>query len=186
MFFYELLQVLDTIFVLDTAVHMRWHSPRPLQTLYSRYRCDWAEAVGTYPRRVKYINSPSCWFCGCPRETLSHLLEDCIGTRAYRDQHSLDSQTLASETPSALLKVAGFDSWIRRTLPFNTRPPSYRVQATLNQMREERKRSRYDDDTCQRPTKRNRLVIPDSSLDNCAFDTAKIWRVAWWNITVGP
>jgi len=163
----------------SSKLKLRTDSPRPLQTLYSRYQCDRAEVAGTYPWRLNYINNPACRFCGCSRETLLHLFEDCFGTRSYRDQHSLNSQTLASETPAALLKVAEFDSWIRRTLPFNARPPSYRVQAALNQMKEERKRNREDEnDAYKRPIKRNRLVIPDSSLDNSAIHSAKIRRVA--------
>ena len=58
-------------------------SPRPLQTLLSRYRCDRVETAGNYSRRLNYINNPSCRFCGHPRETLSHLLDEELNVRWF-------------------------------------------------------------------------------------------------------
>ena len=126
---------------------------------------DSVESAGEYARRLDYTNNLSCRFCGDPAgETIPHLLTDCVGTSAYRSEHDLCLNTLTNESTSSLLKVARFDSWIRRTVNYDTRPPDYRIQSTLNQLEEQKKR-KSDDEQCDvRPRKRNCLVIPDSSL----------------------
>ena len=142
-------------------------SPRPLQTLLSRYRCNRVESCGEYPRKLKYITSPSCRFCGDPRETILHLFSDCAGTRAYRQEHDISLDTLVHEAPASQLNLAHFDAWIRKTVPYDSRPPDYRIPCTLNQLTREKKRRRDDEtQSIERPTKRNCLVIPDSSLES--------------------
>ena len=72
----------------------RVDSPRPFQSLLSRYQCNRAESCGEYPRKLEYITDPSCWFCGHPQESILHLLDDCPGTSAYPAQHSLSTSLL--------------------------------------------------------------------------------------------
>jgi len=38
----------------------RVDSPRPFQSLLSRYQCNRAESCGEYPRKLEYITDPSC------------------------------------------------------------------------------------------------------------------------------
>ena len=155
-------------------------SPRPLQTLLSRYRCNRVESCGEYPRKLKFIADPSCRFCGDPQETLLHLFTDCAGTCAYRQEHDISLNTLVQEAPSSQLKLANFDAWIRKTVPYDSQPPGYRIQCTLNQLARDRKRRRSDesnrDGENHRPTKRNCLVIPDSSLEGTT-QRVKIRRI---------
>lgn len=66
-----------------SRLKMRVGSPRPIQTLFSRYRCNRSESCGEYPRKLRYIMNPSCRFCGHPKETILHLLDDCPGTHSY-------------------------------------------------------------------------------------------------------
>ena len=164
-----------------SQLKLRAASPRPFQTLFSRYRCDRVESAGEYPRRLNYINTPQCRFCGHPRETIPHLLDDCVATRAYCTQHNLSTDTLVHESPSSLLKIARFDAWVRRSLPFNTQPPGYRIQSTLNCLERKRNRNRDDEpmdsDDVKRPTKRNCLVIPDSTLPVNSNRPTKIRRI---------
>ena len=89
--------------------------------------------------------------------------------------------TLCDESPTSLRKVASFDSWLREHLRYTKRPPANRIQATLKLLEEEdkKKRKRKEDDTEQPSSKqakreesglprskRNCLVIPDSSLND--------------------
>jgi hypothetical protein len=150
----------------DTTSNLkvRKASPRPLQTLHSQYRCDRVVSAGVYPRKLKYINNPSCRFCGYERETISHLLDDCVGTRAYCFEHDLSTQTLVNETPSSLLKVARFDNWIRKTLHYDTQPPNNRIRKTLDSMTAQPPPKRRKDEEHNVRCKRNCLVIPDDTF----------------------
>ncbi len=142
-------------------------SPRPFQTLFSRYRCDRAECAGRYPRHLGFIDDDSCRFCGDPRETIPHLLDDCSGTHAFRLEHGISTQTLVTDSTSSLLKIATFDGWLRSHTHFNSEPPENRIQQTLDHLEQQRKKrakDENDDDNTERPTKRNCLVIPDESL----------------------
>ena len=102
---------------------LRAASPRPFQTLFSRYRCDRAECAGRYPRHLEFITDDSCRFCDDPRETIPHLLDSCSGTSAIRLEHGISTQTLVTESPSSLLKIATFDCWLRKHTHFNSEPP---------------------------------------------------------------
>ena len=75
-----------------SKLKQRIASPRPLQTLFSRYRCNRVETAGEYRQRLAYINNPSCRLCSAPRETIPHLLEDCPGTSAIRFNTTSQSQ----------------------------------------------------------------------------------------------
>ena len=111
---------------------MRVESPRPFQRLFSRYQCDRAECAGRYPRRLEFITDNSCRFCNDPRETIPHLLDSCSGTSAIRLEHGISTQTLVTESPSSLLKIATFDDWLRKHAHFDSEPPSNRIQSTLD------------------------------------------------------
>jgi ribonuclease HI len=139
-------------------------SPRPQQSLHSQYRCDRVVSAGVYPRKLKYINNPSCRFCGYPRETISHLLDDCAGTRTYCSQHDLSTQTLVKESPSSLLKVAKFDDWIRKTVHYDSKPPGNRIRQSLGSMNTQPPPKRRKDKKQNIRSKRNCLVIPDDTL----------------------
>ncbi len=80
-------------------------------------------------------------------------MDSCIGTQYYRQQHNLSTQTLVCDTPSSMLKVANFDIWIRRIGHYDSRPPGYRVEATLNRIENERKRKDKKPQYNQQPTK---------------------------------
>ena len=99
--------------VVPSDLKARKASPRQQQSLHSQYRCDRVVSAGVYPRKLKYINNPSCRFCGYPRETISHLLDDCAGTRAYCSQHDLSTQTLVKESPSS-----SCSKWLNLTIGF--------------------------------------------------------------------
>ena len=139
--------------------------------VWSRYRCNRSECAGEYPRLMKYTNDLSCRLCGYPRETISHLLDSCSGTRAFCEEHRLSTATLVDESPSSLLKIAQFDGWIRSNLHFNSQPPANRIQPTLTHLEDRRKRSHDDDAHDSRPTKRNRLIIQDQSLSGTVRHT---------------
>ncbi len=59
-------------------------------------------------------------------------MDSCIGTQYYHQQHNLFTQTLVCDTPSSMLKVANFDIWIQKIGHYDSRPPGYRIEATLN------------------------------------------------------
>ena len=105
------------------------------------------------------------------------MLDDCPGTRVYCHQHDQSSQTLASETPACLLRVAKFDSWMRKITQYDIQPPGNRIQAALDQIEKEQKQKENDENTCVLPRKRNMLVIPDETLDNCRIRLTKIRRI---------
>ena len=152
-----------------SRLKLRLTSPRPFQTLFSRYRCNRVESAGEYPRKLGYIIDTSCRLCGHPQETILHLLVDCVGTSAYRSEHNISINTLATESSSSMLKVAEFDAWIRKTVHYDTQPPSYRIQATLDLLEKRRKRKCDENENefdVRWPSKRNCLVIPDHSLEN--------------------
>jgi hypothetical protein len=128
-------------------------SPRPFQTLYSRYRVDRAEGAGSYPRKLRKINNPSCRFCGHPRESIHHLLTTCAGTAIYRQDHDISIHTLISSQPSSLEKIALFDCWIRRAGHFDQEPSDYQIHATFDQMQKDKKRKQtHDKEEMKRPT----------------------------------
>ena len=53
--------------------------PRPLQTLFSRWRTGQVDSCGKYPRKIvhPYLENPACHFCNFPVETTLHLLTTC-------------------------------------------------------------------------------------------------------------
>ena len=110
----------------------RIETPRSLQTLFSRHRCDRSESVGKCPRKLGHVNDPSCRLCGHPEESINHLLTSCTGTLACRNNDDLSSQTLVKDSPSSMLKIAYFDTWIRRHMSFDSMPPEHRIQQSIN------------------------------------------------------
>ena len=167
----------------DKTSHLKLRvaSPRPFQSLFSRYRCNRVETAGEYAQKLEYTSGLTCRLCGAHRETISHLLNDCLGTRPICTKLRLSTLTLCDESPTSLRKVASFDSWLREHLQYTKRPPANRIQATLKLLEEEdkKKRKRKEDDTEQPSSKqakreesglprskRNCLVIPDGSLND--------------------
>ena len=152
------------------------------------------ESAGEYAFKLKYTNDLTCRLCGVHRETISHLLDDCPGTRTICSDLNLSSLTLSKETPSSQHKVASFDGWLRERLHYSTRPPANRIQATLRSLAEEdKKKRRRESNDIEEPStkrvkrqdpmslvgsKRNCLVIPDASL-NCIIKSTKIRRIPW-------
>ena len=98
---------------------------------------------------------------------------------AIRQQYGLSTRTLVREAPQSMLKLAKFDGWLRRAGHFDSRPPGYRIQSTLDYLEKKRKRKNdeKEDTDNQRPTKRNCLVIPDTSLKD-TIRAAKVRRVS--------
>ena len=58
----------------------RIKTPRQLQTLFSRCRCDRSESVGKYPRKFNNVLNTSCRFCDSCEEFICHLMSNCLGT----------------------------------------------------------------------------------------------------------
>ena len=140
--------------------------PRPLQTLFSRWRVGEVETCGVYPRHMGWINNPRCHFCGHPCETVVHLLTACPDTTAYCDTHGISFDTLVNETPENILRIAHLDAFIRRELGCNY----YSHGVTDTVLREfERKRKSPPDTTTRQPhcKRRKRLVIPHHCIPHC-------------------
>jgi len=98
--------------------------PRSLQTLYSRWRIGQVESCGTYARKLKFVESPQCRFCGFPTETTIHLLTDCPDTASIRANNGISLDTLRYDTRGNILAIACFDAFIRNTLPYDKEPPN--------------------------------------------------------------
>ena len=96
--------------------------PRPIQTLYSRWRLGQVDSCGTYPRKLKWIANPACRFCCLPKETILHLVSQCPGTQPFRTQHGLSLSTLITDSHDNMLTIAQFDSFLRSVLPFDSPP----------------------------------------------------------------
>lgn len=88
--------------------HFRDREPllSALQTLCSRWQIGQVESCGTHPRKLKFVLSPACHFCGCPCETMLHLLTTCPGTAS--------TQTFCGILPKSrnVLAIACFDAFI--------------------------------------------------------------------------
>jgi hypothetical protein len=136
------------------------------------------ESCGEYARKLKYIINPSCRFCGHSQETIFHLLDDCIGTDSYRQESNININTLTQEKESSLLKIARFDAWVRTAITYDSMPPGYRVQSTLNNLEKEirKRKSDVECNDIHRPKMKNCLVIPDRSLNDTNIHT-KIRRI---------
>jgi len=98
--------------------------PRSLQTLYSRWRIGQVESCGIYARKLKFVESPQCRFCGFPTETTIHLLTDCPDTASIRANNGISLDTLRYDTRGNILAIACFDAFIRNTLPYDKEPPN--------------------------------------------------------------
>jgi len=152
-----------------SQLKLRVSSPRPFQTLFSRYRCNRTESCGEYAFKLKYTNDRTCRLCGAHRETLAHLLNECYGTRAICSDLNLSTLTLTNESPSNMRKVASFDRWIREHTTYNNRPPANRIIQTLQNLEEEEKKKRVkreldnDDVPSTKRVKRDDSINPDSS-----------------------
>ena len=96
--------------------------PRPIQTLYSRWRLGQVDSCGTYPRKLTWIANPACRFCGFPKETIAHLITNCPGTAPFRSQHGLSLSTLINDTCDNMILIAQFDSFLRSVLPYDSPP----------------------------------------------------------------
>ena len=128
-----------------SSLSKRTFLPRPLQTLYSRWRIGQVDSCGTYPRRIShpYIENPACRFCGFPIETTLHLLTMCPGTSLYRATHGISLATLAFDTQANMLAIACFDSFLAHALPFDNYPRNqHSVHKALFSVLESRKRKR--------------------------------------------
>ena len=64
-----------------------------------------------------------CRFCLSPNESPVHLLSLCPGTISYRFRHGVSLETLRSDSPQDIVRIAKFDAWISNTLPFIICPP---------------------------------------------------------------
>mmetsp|Transcript_62142 Transcript_62142/g.92136 ORF Transcript_62142/g.92136 Transcript_62142/m.92136 type:complete len:115 (-) Transcript_62142:46-390(-) len=73
-----------------------------------------------------------------------HLLRDCAGTQPYRTNHDLTFDTLVSEKPRNIIRIAYFDTWLRDVFSFSTRPPTYRIAATVKEMTSDEHRKKKD------------------------------------------
>ena len=107
---------------LNTNFKRRDLLPRPIQTLYSRWRLGHVDSCGTYPRKLNWIADPACRFCKFPKETILHLLTHCPGTAPFRYEHNLSLSTLHYDTHDNMILIARFDSYLRRVLPFDSPP----------------------------------------------------------------
>jgi len=161
-------------------IKKRIDTPRPFQCLFTRYRCNRLESAGEYARKMQYVTTPNCRFCNHPTETIEHLLRDCAGTQPYRTNHDLTFDTLVSEKPRNIIRIAYFDTWLRDVFSFSTRPPTYRIAATVKEMMSDEHRKKKD--SGMNPRKRQKLVIPDKSL-NMAVSNSKIQREKWNSVT---
>ena len=142
--------------------------PRAIQTLYSRWRLGQVESCGTYPRKLKFVQSAACRFCDFPCETTIHLLTDCPGTALMRTFYGISLDTLRCDSCRNILAIAYFDAFIRRALPFDSQPPNQQLLSSL--LYDDNGRPKRDVliDDCsvkrsrkrQRTDKKHRLVIP--------------------------
>ncbi len=149
--------------------------PRPLQTLFSRWRTGQVDSCGKYPRRIThpYLENPACRFCNFPVETTLHLLTTCPGTSLYRAVHGISLETLAVDTQANMLAIACFDSFLAHTLPFDHYPKNQAtIDKALSSVFESKKRKRVQtslqaaQDSAQkrpRPSHGN-LVLPISNI----------------------
>lgn len=147
---------------------MRIASSRPFQMLFSWYLCNQAESYGECTWKLRYIIHLSCRFCGHLQETILHMPDDFVWTHSYRLVHIIKINTLAQESESSLLKIAKFDVWIWRTVPFNSIPLDYHFQSTLISLEWEKK-WKMTHSKCNkicRQTNRICLVIQDRSLND--------------------
>ena len=87
---------------------------------------------------IQVISTPACQLCGHPEETLAHLLLDCICTAAYRANHGISAATLTDESADNILRLAQFDNWLRRVLPFDIRPPDHGLGTLLARLQAKR------------------------------------------------
>ena len=150
--------------------------PRPLQTLFSRWRTGQVDSCGTCPRRITrpHIENPTCRFCHFPVETTFHLLAStCPGTSLYCAAHGISLQTLADDTQANMLAVACFDSCLAHALPFDHCPKNQAtIDKALSSALDSRKQkleqtslqvARDSAHKRQKPSRKN-LVIPISSV----------------------
>ena len=159
-------------------IKQRITTPRPFQCLFTRYRCNRLESAGEYARTMHYVNTPNCRLCNHPKETIEHLLKDCAGTQPYRTSHNLTFNTLVSEGPQNIIQIAFFDTWLRTVTTFSTKPPTYRIEATVITMQKNRRTKEKKESSEVNPRKRQKLVIPDQSL-NMNVEKSKIQRENW-------
>ena len=93
---------------------------------------------------MQYIIAPNCRLCNHPMETIEHLLHDCAGIQSYHMNHDPSFDTLVLEKPRDIIRIAYFNTWLRDVFSFSTRPPTYRIVATVKEMtsNENRKKNR--------------------------------------------
>ena len=103
-------------------------------------------------------------------------MTSCSGTLAYRNDHNLSLQTLVIESPSSLLKIAEFDTWIQHRISFDLTTPAYRIQQGIGMFR---KRKKTDDDSNIdiRYTKKILVVLDTYNLNKIAICSNKIVRI---------
>ena len=142
--------------------------PRVLQTLYSRWRLGQVESCGTYPRKLKFVETPACRFCHYPCETTFHLLTTCPGTAAYRAINGLSLDTIRNDSCSNILAIARFDSFIRAVLPYDSVPPNQQlISAKLKSTTNRKRLTQSPSSTTSEPIQKRRrsdcmqpLIIP--------------------------
>ena len=156
----------------------RINTPRQLQTLFSRYRCDRSEIVGKYPRKLKRILDPSCRLCNSCEESIYHLLDNCIGTLQYRNQHNLSINTLVTDSPTSILKISEFDEWLRNRLVFDSKPHEYRIQQGIGLIKKRKFMDETETELFQMSKRSNFLVVPDgSNAEECVVTSSKVIRI---------
>ena len=159
-----------------SSLSQRASLPRPLQTLYSRWRIGQVDSCGTYPRRISkpYVENPACRFCGFQIETTLHRLTVCPGTSFYRAIHGISLATLVLDTQANMLAIACFDSFLAHTLPFDTYPKNqHTIHKALFSALESRKQKRVQTslqiavdkgERKRQRTSRKHLLLPISEV----------------------
>ena len=94
------------------------------------------------------------------------ILPSCISNESY-----LTFDTLVLEKPRDIICIAYFDTWLRDVFSFSTKTPTYQIAATVKEMTSDQNRKKKD--SGMNPRKRQKLVIPDKSL-NMAISNSKI------------
>ena len=131
--------------------------------------------------RRKHVHSTFwCEPCDVACEKPCADVSDTFMSQPYRTNHDLTFDTLVSEKPRNIIRIAYFDTWLRDVLSFSTRPPTYQIAATVNEMTSDE--NRKSKDSGMNPRKRQKLVIPDKSL-NMAVSNSNIQREKWNSVT---
>ena len=127
---------------------------------------------------MKLVLNPSCRLCDSCEESIYHLLDSCSGTLQYRRQNDISVDTLVYETPSSLLKISRFDTWLRDHLPFDSTPHDYRVRQGIDLVRKRKRADETESDGPEISLRSNFLLVPSKS--NCVTSvvaSSKVLRI---------